>query len=339
MKKHLTPKSLIKHLFSLGSGLFLLGLLVFIGGTESLNQLAHMHALPLAGALLTTIGINVSIAGRWGMLANTLAGRRVASWLDYYHYFIISRAMGFVLPKDVTDLGSRTAALNQVHGMSLTQAGASVLFDRLADLLSLCIFLAATLPYWLGIASAQTTFVLMGVFPLVVGVAVVLAHRQFIAATIWLFNSLLGLFRYIPVLRRRSPKRLEATALDRPTVIGVYLWSLLKFGFTAARMVCFALAIGVPIPAALLILGTPPGQLSYLFAFTPGGLGIFEAGWFAILSVAGVASEHVTAYVVGQRLLTLLLIILLALLSQGLYLLRHYRRGQGQPGDHAGVGG
>ncbi len=102
------PPNLKRHLLLLAVGLALFGSFVYLGGVESLRQLGHMRLVPLAGVLATTLGITTITALRWGMLANALVGRRVASWLAYYHYLVVSRAWGFVLPKDLTDLGGRT---------------------------------------------------------------------------------------------------------------------------------------------------------------------------------------------------------------------------------------
>ena len=79
----------------------------------------------------------------------------------------------------------------------------------------------------------------------------------------------------------------------------------------------------MPISPLLIILGTPLGQLSYLFAFTPGGLGIFEAGWLAILKIGGITTEQALIFVVGQRILTVIFIGILALISHILYILRY----------------
>jgi uncharacterized membrane protein YbhN (UPF0104 family) len=104
----------------------------------------------------------------------------------------------------------------------------------------------------------------------------------------------------------------------------VYLFSLFKFGCTTGRLVLFALTLNVPISPTLILLGTPVAQLTYLFAFTPGGLGIFEAGWLAILILGGVSWDHAMIFVVGQRILTVILVGLLAVLSQFLYMGRVY---------------
>jgi uncharacterized membrane protein YbhN (UPF0104 family) len=100
---------------------------------------------------------------------------------------------------------------------------------------------------------------------------------------------------------------------------------LAKFVFTAGRLILFAITLNIPISPSLILLGTPIGQLTYLFAFTPGGLGIFEAGWIGILKLANVKTDYAMAFVVGQRVLTVITIGILALLSQAVFVARRYR--------------
>ena len=75
------------------------------------------------------------------------------------------------------------------------------------------------------------------------------------------------------------------------------------------RLILFAKALNLSIASLLIFLATPVGQFAYLFSFTPGGLGIFEAGWFGILTYGGgVNPQSVSMFVVGQRFLTILLV-------------------------------
>jgi uncharacterized membrane protein YbhN (UPF0104 family) len=322
LKRKPIGRGLVEHLFLLGLGLALFGLLIHLGGVESLRQLVHLRPIPLIGALLATLGITSAIAWRWGTLANALGGDRVAAWPDYFHYFIVGRALGFVLPKDIIDLGSRTVWLNHQHSLALPKASASVALDRLSDVLTFLVFLLAALPFWLGWVQAPVGIGLMLGMATLVGGLLFVVHRPLVAGAGWLLNRGLRLVNQMPWLRRRSLETLDVTGLDRGMVLRVYLFGLVKFGFTAARLVLFAMALSLPISPTLILLGTPLGQLSYLFAFTPGGLGIFEAGWFAILILGGVAAGHATTFVVGQRVLTMALIAILVLCSQILFTLR-----------------
>ena len=323
MKKQ-ASKGLLKHLFFFGSGLFLFGLFVYLNRAEGWHHLRHVRLLPLAVALLASFGITASIAIRWGTLANAVGGGRKAAWHDYYHYFIISRILGFILPKDITDLAGRTAWLNQSHGFSLPQSGASVVLDRLFDVGTTAMFLAASLLYWLGWVSAQVAIGLMLAFTAVVGVLSLVCHKRFLIGLTWVIDGGFRLIHLLPWIGKRSSNSLQLTSLEQGVVQRVYLFSLFKFGCTTGRLVLFALALNVPISPTLILLGTPVAQLTYLFAFTPGGLGIFEAGWLAILILGEVSRDHAMIFVVGQRILTVILVGLLAVLSQLLYMGRVY---------------
>lgn len=325
VRRQLRNRAVLRHLLLLAVGVVLFGLFIYLTGVESLRQLGSLAPIPLAGAALATLGITVTIAVRWGTLANALGQEQGADWHDYYHYFLVSRALGFILPKDVTDLGGRTLWLQQRTEMPLARAGTSVVLDRLFDLMAALVFLIAALPFWIGATGAAVSIGLTVLVAAVAGLLLVAGHTVLIDGLIRLLNGILRrlsdgsrLHRYLSALH-------VVGELDRRTVATVYVLSLFKFLCTTGRFICFALALGIPIAPVILFLGTPVGQLSYAFSVTPGGLGIFEAGWFAILRVADVPTAAASSFVVGQRILTLVLIVIFALLSQALYTAREMR--------------
>jgi uncharacterized membrane protein YbhN (UPF0104 family) len=98
-------------------------------------------------------------------------------------------------------------------------------------------------------------------------------------------------------------------------VLQALLFSLVKFGATTIRLIFIAQALQPSVPSFVILMGMPVGQLSYLFAVTPGGIGIFEAGWFAVLTLAGCVGSMVTIFLVAQRVITFLCVVSWALLS------------------------
>lgn len=314
-----SPKGLVQHLLLLVVGIAIIAVLVYISGFDSLKQFEHLQPVPVVAASLATVGITGAIAGRWGILTNALAKTQVAGWLDYYHYVIISRLVGFVLPKDLMDLGGRAGALNRLHNLPLAQASACVLLDRVFDLVSIALFLPITLLYWLGWVTAWPTAALMFGIAVLAPVTLCLAYKSIAAHGIRLLNA--G-SRFFPQTNKRLSQVLDNISLDQSVIVKTYLLSLAKFVFTGLRFVCFALALDLPISPFIIFFGLPIGQLSYLLAFTPGGLGIFEAGWFGILSAGRIAPEPATAFIVGQRILTIMIIGILAASSQIIFTLR-----------------
>lgn len=312
----------VKHiaLFIIGAALFI-GFIYFIN-EESIQKLREIQWKPFAGAFLVSIGITGTIAFRWGTITNTLAGERLATWRQYYHYFIQSRALGFILPKDFTDFGVRIYWLKKSHNSRLTDAGVSVFIDRLYDLLAMLILLAGVIPYWLGIISETGTyFFLIGLVFIFGGILASKPNFLFYLMQ-QLLNCLIRLFSALPFLKKRIPQSIDIPDFERKIVLRIYAASMLKMLFTMFRFVFFAYAVNVIVDPGIIVLGTPLGQLGYLFSFTPGGLGIFEAGWFGILKLAKVSSQLALLFVVGQRILTMVIIVVLALVSQGVYFIK-----------------
>jgi uncharacterized protein (TIRG00374 family) len=315
----------IRNIVFLGLGLTLFSIFVYQSGIDGLSRFGQLRIVPLCGIFFATFGITWCLVGRWGTLTNAVGGGRVAGWLDYYHYFIIVRALGFILPKDATDLAGRAVWLCRSHDISLSQSGTSVFLDRIFDILLLAVFLPSVLPYWLNWAKASVTIGFMLGFCIVVAVLLFFSYKTLLSVVAWILNSGFRLVQYIAWSKKKPPTVLNLTTLKRSTVLKAYFFSLAKFVFTAGRLILFAITLNIPISPSLILLGTPIGQLTYLFAFTPGGLGIFEAGWIGILKLANVKTDYAMAFVVGQRVLTVITIGILALLSQAVFVARRYR--------------
>jgi uncharacterized protein (TIRG00374 family) len=302
----------------IGFGAF--GAFIYYSNYESLEQLSKIQLWPTLGALLSSFGITCCIAIRWGILSNEISGVKLTSWTIYYHYFIISRALGFVLPKDLTDIGLRTASLKKRHGKRLSHAGASVILDRLFDVIFMLVFLIAVLPFWFNWGNDKTSFALMILFPLIIGIVLLSKRKLFFQIIEFIFHLVLKPFTRFSFFKKRVPNGFSLDGISKTALYKIFLLSFFKFVFTVARLVFFVYALGLSISPTIIALGTPLGQLSYLFAFTPGGLGIFEAGWLGILKLAGTGTTEALNFVVGQRILTIVLILTLAFVSQIVYL-------------------
>jgi uncharacterized membrane protein YbhN (UPF0104 family) len=302
----------------------LIGLFVALGGWDSLRRLGHLRAQPTLLAAVATVVITGAASWRWGLLSNDLAGRTAASVREYFHYLMVSRVIGYVVPKDVSDVGSRVACLNRLHGVTMSHAVGSVVLDRLFDFATMGMILLGVLPFWLGWLPAQHALALAGGLYALGGIALGLFHAPLIAAPLWVVRKVGDVVRR---WRGRGGKsKVVAHAVTARTALAGYGLSGIKFGATAVRMGLFAEALGLDLSLALLFLATPLGQLSYAMAFTPGGLGIFEAGWVGALRWAAVPMDTAVGLAIGQRVLTLAIIVGLASLSQAVFTLRRGHR-------------
>lgn len=313
-------KARLKFIGQLLVGLLLFVLLVRLGDFSSLKRLATLRLLPLLGAFLSTLGIAVSVGLRWGTLARGLTRRPVASWWHFCYYFLLNRVLGFFVPKDLSDLGGRAVLLITKHAVPTALAGLSVILDRLSDVLIMLVFLGPAILFLGHMLAAEAAVILMGGLAIVVYLGIRLGYRHILALSVDAYNRLADILRCLPVLRRYPLRRIQKVHLSLTVLQRVYLFSLAKFVFTALRWMFFALALDISEPIITFLFGTPVGQLSFLFAFTPGGLGIFEAGWYAILLQAGFPEAYISPLLVEQRVLTTLFVGV-AMLFSGLLLL------------------
>ncbi len=310
-----------KHLAFSVIGFALFAAFIYFLNEDSFDKLKNIQWFPAVGAMLSTIGITGSIAYRWGTIVNTLEKRKAATWLQYYHYFIQSRALGFILPKDLTDFGVRIMWLKKSHKSKLSDASISVFLDRLYDLMVIIVILISVLPYWLGLLSGIHTFIFIVAVLFLFGFLLISRQGFLLKITRNVLNLLVRVFSIFPFIKKKIPQKITLPDFKKHITRRLYFTSILKMGFTMARFVAFAYALNILVTPEIIVLGTPLGQLGYLFSFTPGGLGVFEAGWFGILKLAKVSSQAALIFVVGQRVLTVILVLILAFISQIIFII------------------
>jgi uncharacterized membrane protein YbhN (UPF0104 family) len=301
-------------------GLAFFAAVIWFSGVSELDRIAHIDPVYVAGALLCTFGIAASSAARWGVLVDALAGgrscgaERVAPMRQYYHYFIIGRAVSQVFPDTLSDVSVRSLALRLAHQYAIDAAVYSIAVDRVFDLATYLVYLVPAALFVVGAwplewaAGATAVIFAAGwlTFELWPGAAIGTAVRG--------YALLLRLAVRVPFLAGRLGNRDQMVQvperhLSRGQARRLYFFNLVKLGFTFLRLWCFALALGLPIAPELLFFGMAIAQLSQAFAFTPGNLGTLELGWYAVLAVhgtlcvGGIDSSLIGAYLLMQRVL------------------------------------
>lgn len=77
--------------------------------------------------------------------------------------------------------------------------------------------------------------------------------------------------------------------------------TILRYVVSVALMYFIAEALGLGISFYTYLLAGTLMQLALLWGFTPGGLGVFDAGAVYALALGGVANDEVAVFLVGQR--------------------------------------
>lgn len=320
----------------LATGLAFFAAVVWFSGVSSLDHIARIDPVYVAGALLCTLGLAVFSAARWEVLVNALAGTRVVSVRQTYHYFVIGRATSQVFPDALSDVGVRSLALRLAHQYAIDAAVYSIAVDRVFDLVTYLAYLVPAALFVGGLWPLEAAAgVTVAVF--VAGwLATELWPRAILGAVIQGYARLWRLAARIPFLNRRlGPREQTIQVLDHRLSRGqarrLYLFNLVKLAFTFLRLWCFALALDLPIAPELLLFGMAIAQLSQAFAFTPGNLGTLELGWYAVLAVGSIDRETIGTYLLVQRILIAACVGLLGGVSYGIVTLHPERNSKPKP--------
>ena len=84
-------------------------------------------------------------------------------------------------------------------------------------------------------------------------------------------------------------------------MLNIFSLTLLRFLFLVLRLYLLNESLDLGIPVALFVAGIPIAQLTLALALTPGALGFLEGGWYAVLTLGGVAEIERSAFLIGQR--------------------------------------
>lgn len=304
-----------------------LGVVTFVvalrlSGTGELRLLRDVRVLPALLGGGCTLLINLAATARWRLLVANLCDHAVRPFGAYLDIFMISRALGQVIPESLSVLGARPLWLQNQEGLALTAGGYSVLLDRLFDVLTMGLILVPGVLSLSGLVSPATGVLGVVVLTSIVAILFHLRYqatlRLLLAGYIRLGQLLARLFARVPILGRKFERFLnldtDAGFRAAPGSRALFWLTLVKTGSVVLRAYLYARAFGLAVPLAVILLGVGVVQMSYVFALTPGNLGILELGWTAVFSLMNVESDAVPAFLLGQRVLTVLAILLITLI-------------------------
>jgi uncharacterized membrane protein YbhN (UPF0104 family) len=277
--------------------LALFGLILVWGGPAAWQQILAGDYRYILASFILMGATTILSATRLQLIARFLAGRDLAPWSRFYYLNMTTRALGLVVPRSLSTIGGKSVALRAL-GLSLRRGIWTVVLDNAFDLLLLGIL---AIPALLFLRQNDPTW-------------------DFLALCLGLILALVGWIwwitapgRFLVFLRwlGRIPRLASALHIDPETSTSPLLPrsdALRALGLTAmlngALTVCFycvARAVGLAHPWSTFAAGFPVTQLSLVLAVTPGGLGLFDAGWYGVLVLGGVPHQEALIFVIAQR--------------------------------------
>jgi uncharacterized protein (TIRG00374 family) len=292
-------------------------------GRRDLGKIGALDPFFVAVCFACTVGIALVSALKWKLSLRSMGETGASHFGTLLYYFMCGRAVGLVLPMDISDFGVRTMSLKFDHAVSIGKASYSVYLDRTFDVVTAGLFLVPSVLWIAGTIQPGTGLILFGIAFVVGMVCFTFFGHQTMAVIAFIFHALFRAACRIPWVGRRVEFETESKLLAGGSFGAIAPWlyvlSTLKFFFTAMRFLSIGLAVGLGLGARDILLFVPGAQFAAFFALTPGGLGIADWSWSGLLYKIGADKHVIVPYLVSLRLVISLSIILIAGFSRLLY--------------------
>jgi uncharacterized protein (TIRG00374 family) len=291
-------------------------------GRSDVGKMLTLRPLPLVLCFLLTLGMALTSVAKWRICLRSM-GEGGAGFGALFHYFMIGRVLGLVVPMELGDLSARTVSLRCEHSISLGRGTYSVYLERSFDILVSTILLVPSALFILDVVGPTAGLVIAGVGFTVGLVCFALFARRTVELLALLYGLLLKAVCRIPWLRSRVDADAESKALAVADLGSaapkLYLLSAFKFLLTAFRFASIAAAVGIGVGLAEIMLFAPGAQFALVFSVTPGGLGVVDWSWSGLLYKIGVNRHDIVPYLISLRAAVLVSVLVLAAASRLFY--------------------
>jgi len=304
-------------------GILIFALILYLGGVEAWRQIIQSDWRYLLAGLAATLVWNLIAAYRWFLIADAVTeGNPGPRYRYYFTYHMLGMATGQLVPISVGMLGGRPVALSLSGMVPLRRAVLSVVLDKFFDLILALLLLGPVACYlvdWISLPLA------LGLIGAIVIVGAILIGWQYERLMHWLARVALRLSRLlviVPVIGRRLmnrlPQQLERLAnetfVTNGRAVQLFGLTLVLYTLLSVRLMLVALALRLNVPWYLLAMGVAVTQFTLIFSFTPGSLGVLEAGWAAVFGLGGQMAAY-TVFVIGRRAFVLIYTVICTLLA------------------------
>ncbi len=291
------------------AGVLAFVLILYLGGVDAWRQILGGDWRYLVVGMMVSHLWNRVAAYRWMLIANRVVGRKISAYRYFFTYQMIGMLIGQVMPITVGMLAGRPVALSLSQEVPLRRSALSVFLDKLFDLLLallLVLPVAFYLADWIGLPLAA------GIIGVVVAAGAFLIGWQYeraIRLVGQVGSRLAQPLARVPVVgprvMRRLPRQLERLSnqsfIPNRLALRAFLLTCVMYTLLSLRMLFVARTLNLDIPWHLLAMGVAITQLAIAFSITPGSLGFLEAGWAAVLGLAGMSLGEITTFVIARR--------------------------------------
>jgi uncharacterized protein (TIRG00374 family) len=269
------------------------------GVWAALTSLTPGFALLALGAFTLD---RILMAFKWTRLL-VARGHRIPL-ADATAIYCTAMTIGTVLPSTVGSDVIR-GVLTSRYGVAARDVISSIVIERLLGFLTVLVLALAGLlaVRFSGLVDSRyDDFLVAAVIATAAGVAIVLAllDRRFVAAILERLPRRLREGRFGFRLRRLLEAYRELAGARR-TLQAFTVLTLLEQLLTLALMLILAAGMGITIGLLMLLAAMPLALLAARLPITLDGIGVYEATFAALMSLAGIAPEESVALAIAGR--------------------------------------
>lgn len=314
-------KWLIRYLLAAA----LLFTMIHLFGIESWERLIPSNWWAAAGAALASLGANILGASRWYYSLKTVDQSQSFRFRDIYRLTVTSNIFfEFGLGGYLTLVARPFMLSSQNNNITVTKGALSVIVERAQDIFVFLVLAIPAAAYVSGHLSLEKCLPAITIPIVVIGAVLIIFQKSANKIMVWgfgLVNRLLLLGR--GVLDRFFSRLSSASNLGKvsgPVVkiparfpIVMMFITLLRLALHTTRLQLTALALGFDLPLELFLMGFAVIQFGLLISPTPGGLGVTEWGWLAVLIQFGLSGPEAALASIGIRIYSAVLTVMVFL--------------------------
>jgi uncharacterized membrane protein YbhN (UPF0104 family) len=307
-------------------GALIIGAAIWLSGPASLARIIEVSPLVIFLVLSLTLLLALVSSCKWGIVLREVDPGSTYPMFALFRVVLFGLVLGLIVSLEVGSASSRIAYLSQNGKNSLERASFSVFLDRWFDLLALASLVLPSGLFLFRLVGPLLALCLMAL-PVVLLLALSFLWPR---STVFLFS--LGFTGVCQLLRRLFRRRGAEAPVPGQLNFDMGRVRLLQIvGLSYARIIILGLrswvvmlAVGINLPHIDMLLLVPVVQLTLIVPLTPGGLGLYEAGWYGVLLLQGVSAGEGLVFVVLQRVLSAASLLCLFTLTQSISWLKRY---------------
>lgn len=294
------PKKNKSYILTTVTGIALFVLCLCLTDFPDRESIMGFNPLWLSLAILSQGGFAIPMPKRWQLVS---AGANVR--IPYGPAFKItaySSLAAAIVPQSLADLAGRGPWEARYTGCGILNATNIILCDRLLDVFIIGILFPPAMLLAYKILDMTACLWLAGML-LVAGFCLIcLLREKFFLLFEFMFQGIRWACEKSSFLRGKFNWHVAPIRLAPAVIAQVYGLSVLKFFVMTFATMAYFEVVRIDVPFFLVFFALPVTQFVFIFAFTPGGLGIFEFGWVGILGMHGINPESIALFIVSQRI-------------------------------------